>query len=189
MYVAKYVLFAVLLVALVTLIVLSLRAAAAGKQAWANFARQRGYTYTDLRIAGTFDSVAFVVDTVPGSKSSRYMRVSGRALNPLPATIDVRQRGKAPPPPASLKIVEVGDPDFDATFVVAADDPGLPRSVLDAEARRLLLEFATGPLSTRAGAAGLTYRAGDVEATMGLEARAEALDAAIKLVAAACRAR
>jgi len=166
-------------------------------RAWHAYASSRGlgfvprsgswYNARAARIAGTIDQIAFEIDTyvVQRNKSSvTYTRVKARAIDPIPSNIRVStahlfsELGRA----LGFQDVPTGDAVFDAKYVVKADRDEDARALLDAPTRRTLLEF---PHSVR-----FEYRAGEVELHwVGYETHAHVLDAACRIVAAACRWR
>jgi hypothetical protein len=85
-----------------------------------------------------------------------------------------------------LQDVALGDPDFDAAWVVKADDPAEARAVLDASVRAALGRWGLGqPERASFTCAGAEARAVWRE----VELRVDLLDAALDAVVAAARSR
>jgi hypothetical protein len=166
-------------------------------RAWHAYASPRGLVFVPrsgpwynpraARLVGTVDQIAFEIDTyvVQHNKSSTtYTRVKARAIDPIPSDIRVSTAhlfsglGRL----LGFQDVPTGDAVFDEKYVVKADRDDDARALLDAPTRRALLEF---PHSVR-----FEYRAGEVELHwVGYETHAHVLDAACRIVAAACRWR
>lgn len=168
----------------------------AALRTWAAFAASRGLQYaapegwlfrTAPRITGTIEQIAFTIDTFTvshGKSSTTYTRVRARAIDPIPSAVKVYNAhflsglGKL----LGFQDVPVGDAVFDEKYVVKADVEADARALLDAPTRRSLLEFPR--------TMSFTYDRGDVDVHwVGVEKHADALDAACRIVAAACRWR
>lgn len=165
--------------------------------AWEAYAARRGLRFTPPKASllssqsatldGTFEGIAFEVDTAPTSQgrgAEHFTRVRARAVDPIACTVAVREAtalsglGKL----LGAQAVATGDPEFDAKFVVKTDREDDARSLLDDETRRALTRFPRGVR--------FEYLQGDVEVRwQGREHRHIVLDAACRIVAAACRWR
>lgn len=175
----------------------SMREHEAFLDAWEAYAARRGLRFTPPKssllssksatLDGTFEGIAFEVDTAPSSQgrgAEHLTRVRARAVDPIACTVVVREAtalsglGKL----LGVQSVVTGDPVFDAKYVVKTDRDDDARSLLDDETRRALAKFPRGVR--------LQYAQGDVEVCwMGREHRHIVLDAACRIVAAACRWR
>lgn len=169
----------------------------ANRRAWEAYASSRGFAFRgpagswynrgSMLVTGTVEQVGFELDTYvvsTGKSSVSYTRLRARALVPIASDIRVSTAhifsglGRM----LGLQDVPTGDAAFDEKYVVKADRDDDARALLDAPTRKGLFEF---PKSVR-----FEYRHGEVELHwLGVERDAAVLDAATRIVAAACRWR
>lgn len=165
--------------------------------AWKDFAQRRGYTFSPAksswwaegtpRVTGTVDNVTFELDTYivsSGKSSTTYTRVRARAIAPAHSFIRVYNEhlfsglGKA----LGFQDIELGDREFDDKFTVKSDRDEDARALLDAPTRQALTAF---PRSLS-----FEYSAGEVDVHwVAMETEHRVLDAASRIVVAACRWR
>ncbi len=195
---------AIVFVAFAYLIVRAGRAAKARtveiRETWRAFGHARGLeflpshgsfrSYEPDRLKGRIDHVDLRIDTFSETETDSNgntttttytrMRATGDRTLPLHARV-YRQHflsglGRA----LGFQDVATGDPAFDATFVVKADDEALVRELLADPLRSALLAFPHAPL--------LQYKAGELQLNWGgHEADPGVLDAAIAIASAAFR--
>ncbi len=168
---------------------------------WRAFAARRGLRYTpshgpwfartDAVVAGEVAGVAVRVDVLVEAGAERsiaFTRCVAALAVPVVGPVAV-----APDTPLrsvgrwlGMQDVALGDPDFDAAWVVKADDPACARAVLDAPVRAALGRWALG----RPEQASFTCAGGEARAVWReVELRVDLLDAAVDAVVAAAHSR
>jgi len=182
---------------LAALVAFNRRTWEAHQRAWQEFAVARGmvcqmaavpwYQRSSVVVTGTLDLVALEFGTYVvsnGKSSTTFTRVRAHALDPIPSNIRVSTAhlfsgiGRM----LGLQDVPTGDAIFDEKYVVKADREADARALLDAPTRKAMMAF---PHSVR-----FEYEAGAVSLHwLGLENNPAVLDAAARIVAAACRWR
>lgn len=166
--------------------------------AWRAYAAARGYTLTveattrnthlGAQLQGTLDAVSFAVDTFVLRRNDRvvgFTRVKSRAAEPTRFSFDLSPRTATGTLLSHLFDATdptLGDPAFDARFVLRTDDRDGALALLDAPARAALVALApSAQLSWLDGDATLTWT--------GFETNPDVLDAACRAVVALCRWR
>lgn len=165
------------------------------ERAWAAWARRHGLVYVaptgewpnraPPRITGRVGGCPLHVELVGARNAdgTRYhTRVRARAIDPLPVALSASRHGRIAPPAALGDGMpsRTGDPYFDQEFVLRAIDGERVGALLDANARRDLLRFAS---SASAASVALEYLDGEVRLVWdGEEQAAWVLDEARALV-------
>lgn len=131
---------------------------ASGLSAWLSGNRFRAYRMLASRYHGRYENrglsdpptVSFgyngsnvrvgLAPQVPGQKFGPRTRVVTRFGAGLPFRMEVAPTARpAPPqPPRGTRLVRVGEPEFDRTFIVQANDPDMARSFLTGEVKQAL---------------------------------------------------
>ena len=166
---------------------------------WGAFAERRGlrltpssgpwFARTDAVVSGAVDGVSVRVDVqvqAGAERSVAFTRCVAVRAAPVAGTVAVvpdtplRSVGRW----LGMQDVAVGDADFDAAWVVKADDPAVARALLDAPVRAALGRWGMGrPEQASLHCAGQEVRAVWRE----VELRVDVLDAALDAVVAAAR--
>lgn len=166
--------------------------------AWRAYAAARGYTLTveattrnthrGAQLQGTLAQTSFVVDTFVLRRNDRivgFTRIKSRAAEPAPLSLDLSPRTTTGTLLSHLFDAtdpSLGDPAFDARFVLRTDARDGALALLDAPARAALVALPpSAQLSWRDGDATLTW--------VGFETSPDVLDAACRAIVALCRWR
>jgi len=123
----------------------------ASVSAWASGSRYRGYRMLAARHRGKYENRGFtdpptvsfthngsnvrvgLAPLTPGPAYGPRTRVVARFRTGLPFRLELApvSRPAPPQPPKGTRLVRVGDPEFDRSFVVQANDPEMARGFLN----------------------------------------------------------
>jgi len=109
--------------------------------AWRSVAQQHGLSYSGHEISGAkYGQPVRVCKVSRGSGDSKqtYTVVSAKLITPMDIGLNLRRHGLLNELFHGAVDIEVGDPGFDAAFLVSGDEPHRVRALLTPELRQLL---------------------------------------------------